>query len=142
MQRTQTLSIDKGEAMRGLTGAIFTVIIVIALALPGLSAAQQLPMPMQKSILPGVTHVDYAGQTFVFTTAVKLTAKFEAAFPNEIRITIKTAPSHRSGGSLAPSGTPVLRIYWLEGDEVVFEGDPPEDPWSDIILTEGGFTEK
>jgi hypothetical protein len=140
-ERAKTLSIDKGETMRGFTRACFAVLLVTVLALPGLSVAEQIPMPVQKVILPGVTTVNYAAQTFVFTSAIKLTAKFEAAFPNEIRITIKTAPSHRSA-ALAPGGQALLRIYWLDGDEVLFEGDPPEDPWSDIILTEGGFTEK
>ena len=128
--------------MRGSTRAFLAVLLVTVLALPGLLVAQQVPVPVQKAVFPGVTTVNYAAQTFVFTTTVKLSAKFEAAFPNEIRITVKTAPSHRSGGALAPSGQPQLRIYWLEGDEILFEGDPPENPWSDIVLTEGGFTEK
>lgn len=126
--------------MRPVSQSLLALLLVVTLVIPGVLIAQQLPVQKTVAVFPGVTSIDYAGQTFVITTPVKLSAKFETISWTEIRITVKTGPSHRSGVSPAPGQT--LQIYWEEGDEILFEGDPPADEWTGIVLTEGGFTEK
>ena len=126
--------------MRPVSRNMLALLLVVALVIPGILIAQQLPVEKTVAVFPGVTSIDYAGQTFVITTPVKLSAKFETISWTEIKITVKTGPSHRSGVSPAP-GQP-LTIYWEEGDEIIYDGDPPGDEWSGIVLSEGGFTEK
>jgi hypothetical protein len=118
------------------------VLSILALAFmlgPAVCTAQELPVPTTVAVFPGVTHVPYAGQTFIFTTTVKLSAKFEWVGGNEIRIQVRTAPLPAGGMSLAPGA--VLQICWEGHDECIYDGTPPAE-WTGIIQTEGGFTEK
>ena len=125
--------------MRVVTGTILALMLVVALVSPGFLMAQQLPMPMQKIIYPGVTTVEYASETLVFTTSVALVAKFQFVSTSEIEVTVRTHSSGR-GGASAPGN--LLRIYWQEEDLWLYDGEPPEDEWIGILQTEGGFTEK
>ncbi|MEJ2719714.1 MAG: hypothetical protein P8181_01055 [bacterium] len=125
--------------MRVVTGAILALMLVVALVTPGLLQAQQLPMPVQKIIYPGVTTVEYAGETLVFTTSIALLAKFQFVNATEIEITVST---HAGGRATAAAPGNILRIYWQNEDEYIYDGEPPEEEWTGILLTEGGFTEK
>jgi hypothetical protein len=124
--------------MKVVTGTIFALMLVVALVSPGLMA-QQLPMPLQKVIYPGVTTVEYASETLVFTTSVALFAKFQCVSENEIEVTVR---SHSSGRAVTNAPGNMLRIYWQEEDRLIYDGEPPEDEWTGILQTEGGFTEK
>ena len=121
--------------MRKLSAVLFVVGLVVAVA----TYAEQLPVPKTEAVFPGVTRVQYVGQTFVFTTTVKLSAKFEVISDNQIQIKVKTALTPREMTALAPGE--MLRIYWEDGDETLFDGTPPEE-WTGFVLTEGGLTEK
>jgi hypothetical protein len=101
--------------------------------------AQQLPVPKTEAVFPGVTSVSYAGETFVFTTTVKLSAKFEWIGGNQIRIQVRTNTTPREGMELVPGQA--LRIYWEGEGETLYDGTPPSE-WIGIVLTEGGLTEK
>ena len=125
--------------MRAVTGTIFALMLVVALVSPGFLMAQQLPMPMQKIIYPGATTVEYASETLVFTTSVPLLAKFQFVSVNEIEVSVRTHTGGRAGTN-APGN--MLRIYWQDEDRIIYEGEPPEEEWAGILLTEGGFTEK
>jgi hypothetical protein len=127
--------------MRPVSKYLLALLLVVTLVTPGILIAQQLPVPKTVAVFPGVTDVDYAGQTFIITTPVKLSVKFETISWTEIRITVKTGPSHRSGPSPAPTQQ-ILQIYWEDGDEIIYEGEPPSEEWIGIVLSEGGFTEK
>jgi hypothetical protein len=129
------LQAEKGFAMRKFSAVLFAVGLVVAVA----AFAEQLPVPKTEAIFPGVTRVNYVGETFVFTTTVKLSAKFEVISDNQIQIKVKTALSPREMGALAPGE--MLKIYWEDGDQTLFDGTPPEE-WIGIVLTEGGLTEK
>jgi ABC-type glycerol-3-phosphate transport system substrate-binding protein len=122
--------------MRKLSAVLLAVGLVISVA----AVAEQLPAPKTEAIFPGVTKVLYAGETFVFTTTVKLSAKFEAAYPDRIQIKVKTSATLRDGMALAPGD--MVRIYWEDGDETLYNGMPPENEWIGMVLTEGGLTEK
>ena len=124
--------------MRVVTGTIFALMLVVALVSPGLMA-QQLPMPLQKIIYPGATTVEYAGETLVFTTSVALVANFHFISVNEIEVIVRT---HSGGRATTNAPGNMLRIYWQDEDRFIYDGEPPEDEWTGILLTEGGFTEK
>jgi hypothetical protein len=115
------------------------VLVVVALAVAVAAFAEQLPVPKTEAVFPGVTRVSYVGQTFVFTTTVKLSARFEVISDNQIQIKVRTNLVPRDMGALAPGE--MLKIYWEDGDQILFDGTPPEE-WIGIVLTEGGLTEK
>ena len=124
--------------MKNLALTVLTLVIVV-LAVHSPCFGEQLPTPKIEVVFPGVTRVVYADQTFVFTTTVRLSATFEFMPPGEIRIKVRTSAA--PFGGMAPAGQR-LRIYWQEGDETLYDGDPPEDEWIGGVLTEGGLTEK
>jgi hypothetical protein len=117
-----------------------TVLVAVVLVLAVVAVAEQLPIPKTEAVFPGVTRVVYAGQTFVFTTTVKLSAKFEVLNDREIQIKIRTAATLRDNSALAPAE--MLKIYWQDGDETLYDGTPPDGEWTGMVLTEGGLTEK
>jgi len=121
--------------MRKLSAVLFVVGLVVAMA----AYAEQLPVPKTEAVFPGVTRVQYVGETFVFTTTVKLSARFEVVSDNQIQIKVRTALTPREMTALAPGE--MLRIYWEYGDQTLFDGAPP-DEWTGYVLTEGGLTEK
>lgn len=102
--------------------------------------ADQLPAPKTESVFPGITKICYANETFVFTTTVKLSATFEYLPSNEVRIRVRTNIAVHEGMSLAPGQ--MMRIYWEDGDELLYDGLPPDGEWIGLVQTEGGFTEK
>jgi hypothetical protein len=125
--------------MRRFAVAILAVALVIQVV-PLQCLGDQLPAPKIESVFPGVTRIIYADETFVFTTTVRLSATFEYLPTNEIRIKIKTnVPIHQS---MAMAPAPAVRIYWEEGDEILFDGALPDGEWIGIVQTEGGFTDK
>jgi hypothetical protein len=125
--------------MRRFAVAILAVVLVTQTVFVP-CFADQLPAPKTEAVFPGVTRITYAGETFVFTTTVRLSATFEYLPSNEIRVRVKTnAPLHE-GMALAPGQ--MLRIYWEDGDELLYDGMPPDGEWTGLIQTEGGFTEK
>jgi len=124
--------------MKKLWAVLFVFVVVAAIG-SSVCMAQQLPAPKTEAVFPGITTILYADETFVFTTTVKLSARFEWIGGNQIRILVRTTTTPREGMQLAPGQA--LRIYWEDEDEVLYDGTPPTE-WSGIVLTEGGFTEK
>lgn len=124
--------------MKTFSAVLFALVLVIA-ATSAVCVAQHLLVPTTVAVFPGTTEVDYAGETFIFTTTVKLSAKFEWIGGNQVRIQVKTNPGPHEGMELAPGQT--LRIYWEGQDEILYDGTPPGE-WTGIVLTEGGLTEK
>lgn len=122
---------------------LVAVVLAVALTMSGMVAlghGEELPAPRTETIFPGVTKIVYAGETFVFTTTVKLSATFGFAAVNQISIKVKTAsPAQEMGGHV---GSPVVRIYWEDGDEYLYDGPPPDGEWTGLVQTEGGFTER
>ena len=125
--------------MRRIVGAFLVLVLTVSVG-SELCFGQYLVAPKSETILPGTARIEFAGQAVVFTTPVKIFVWFENMGSGRIRIRVKTALASRAGMALAPSEP--LRIYWEDGDEVLFEGTPPGGGWSGILLTEGGLTEK
>ena len=129
--------------MRRLTGAIIVGLLVALLAVPVGLFAQQLPVPVEKSVFPGTTTLQYAGQTFVFTSSVQLRVSFKANTDKEIEITVRAAASRSTDPySSTGSQTEQLVINWKNFNEDIYNGNPPTQPWTGVLNTEGGWTEK
>lgn len=117
--------------------ALAAAVLVLLLVTPTVLVGQKLPAPMERTILPGVTTIQYGGQTLIFTTAVTLHAKFKPITSGfELRF-----KSHSGYGGEAPSGGLGVQIFWEEQNQYIYDGDAPLG-WTIITLTEGGWTEK
>ena len=126
--------------MKFWTRAISALLIIAFLTAPSLLASQQLAAPFDRSVYPGVTTIQYANQTLVFTTAVPLRVKLRVVSPGHIQLRFKAQASRQPQGmGGASSGQTV--VFWEQIGENVFNGTAPEG-WTDIPLSEGGWTEK
>jgi hypothetical protein len=124
--------------MQRYAKALIALLVVCSLVLPSALLSQQLAVPVNKSILPGVTNIEYAGQTLVFTSSVALRVKLQMVSLKEIELTVLSRPGEAQG---APAQGGGLQIWWENWDEELYDGEPP-DSWTGILNTEGGWTEK
>ena len=129
--------------MKRLTAAITVCLVLSFMLIPAALVADQLPVPMEKSVFPGVTTIQYAGQTLVFTTSTALKVSFRANTANEIEVTVK-ASGTRSTDPYSTTGetTDQLVINWKNFNQDIYDGQPPTQPWTGVLNTEGGWTEK
>ena len=122
--------------------AISALMLVAFLATPFVAAADQIAAPLERSVLPGVTTIEYAGQTLVFTTAATLKIELRVVSPGNILLRFKAQATRQpSDGSSALLAGGQTVIYWEQAGAEVFNGSP-SDAWTDVPLTEGGWTEK
>jgi hypothetical protein len=121
--------------------AISALLIIAFLTVPSLVASEQLTVPMERSVYPGVTTIQYANQTLVFTTAVPLKVRLRVATAGHVELSFKRAASRDQGRGMAGAATGPTVIFWEEAAENVFSGFAQEN-WTDVPLGEGGWTEK
>jgi hypothetical protein len=121
--------------------AISALLIIAFLSVPSLVASEQLVVPIERGIHPGVTTIQYASQTLVFTTAVPLKIKLRVATAGHIELSFKKTNSRDQGQGMAGASTGQTVIFWEQAAEDIYSGFAP-DSWYDIPLGEGGFTEK
>ena len=122
--------------MKALSKLMFVSVVVTALLVPLATMSDQLPAPLQKTVLPGQATIEYAGQTLRFTTDVPLKVNLTPLGADRIEIKIVAHPSY--GGGNAPANTTV-QIFWANWNDEIYDGPPPLGA---IILTESGLTEK
>jgi hypothetical protein len=122
--------------MKALSKLMLVSVVVTALLLPIATMSDQLPRPVQKTVLPSQGTIEYAGQTLRFTTDVPLKVFLAPLGADRIEIKVVAHPSQ--GGGNSPANT-IVQIYWANWDDELYNGPPP---WSAILLTESGFTEK
>ncbi|NIM19256.1 MAG: hypothetical protein GTO51_02645 [Candidatus Latescibacteria bacterium] len=129
--------------MRMVLKFSFVCLLVLAILIPAAALFGQLPQKMEKFILPGTTHVSYAGQNFIFTTSTSLQVTFMATDINKIRITVKVRLARGEFRDVIPNaGGSELQILWVNWNSELYSGEPPDDPWTVILDTESGYTEK
>jgi len=128
--------------MKSRVRAISALLIIAFLTVPSLAVGQQLAAPVEKSIFPGVTTVQYANQTLVFTTTEPLKIKLQVMPAGHVQLSFKKAPSRTTQGQqgMATAAGQTV-IFWEQAAESVYNGTAGEG-WFDIPLTEGGWTEK
>lgn len=127
--------------MKVLARLLVAGVVLAALLTPLTILADQLPLPLQKKINPGVTTISYAGQDLRFTTAVPLVVRLEPLSTTRIKLTVSAYGAPAGGGHAAAPAD--LNIYWENWDSDVYTGPPPtSDDWEGVLNTESGFTEK
>lgn len=124
--------------MKILPKAFLASVFVVLLLLPLVAESDQLPVPLEKTLLPGVTTLNYWGQTLRFTTDVPIRVSLLAIGEGRIRLQFSRYGSLEGGAS----GTSDVLIQWENWDNEIYSGPAPDDPWSGILNTESGFTEK
>ena len=122
--------------MKALSKLMLVSVVVTALLVPLAAVSDQLPVPLQKTVLPPQTTIEYAGQTLRFTTDIPLKLTLTPLGTDRIEIKIVPHPSY--GGGNSPAGTTV-QIFWENWNDEIYDGPAP---WGVILLTESGFTEK
>jgi len=127
--------------MKSRVGVLSTLLIVAFLAVPSLVVSDQIATPMERSIFPGVTTVQYSGQTLVFTTAEPLKIKLRVVPAGYVELSFMKAPSRGGSQGARSSAGGQTVVFWEQSAENLYSGFAPEG-WFDIPLTEGGWTEK
>ena len=123
--------------------ALIALILIGLMVMPSAVFSQAMPVPLDTAVLPGVSTIQYAGQTFVFTTSVGLKVKFRAISMSEFEMEVRALPGHTSSHSgSATSSTEEIVINWKDYNQNILDGDTSKLPWDGILTTEGGWTEK
>lgn len=125
--------------MRKYSRALIALIVAVSLVTPVLLSAEQLAAPLDKKLSPGTTPVQYAGQTFVFTTNILLRVKFQMV--NSTQFELNVTALNYTPGAAGPGG-PAVSIFWDDNNDQIYDGDPTSAGWTGVIDTEGGWTEK
>jgi len=132
---------NKVMKMKAVSRLLTAGMVLVLLVLPMGVMADQMLMPMEKKISAGTTVVNYAGQSLRFTTGIALVAKFDPVSDKNFRLTV-----HIYGTPPGPSAASGLEfeLVWEDFQKEVYNGPPPPpgDPFSEIFLSESGFTEK
>ena len=125
--------------MKALSRLLLIGVMLVALSIPFTAIAGELAAPLETAVAPGQTTIHYAGQDLKFTTDVALKISLSAPEPGKIKLVVKT----RAVPPGASSASTELQIYWENWDSKIYSGPPPAgEPWTGILLTESGFTEK
>ena len=124
--------------------ALIALFLIGLLVVPATGFAQGMPLPVERAVLPGVTTIQYAGQTFVFTTSVALKVRFEASSQTQFEMSVRSLAGGHPGAGASPSsgGLEEIVIDWKDFNQVVLDGDSSKLPWDGLFGTEGGWTEK
>ena len=118
-----------------ILAGIFVALILFPLA----AVSDQLPAPLERNIFPGVSVIDYAGQTFTFTTDVPLQVILLPLDQTRIQLKFKFRGGMPSGSAPVAAN---VEIFWENWDNEIYSGTAPSSWWIGILLTESGFTEK
>jgi hypothetical protein len=113
--------------------AVLGLLLVLS---PVASFGQDLPLelPIGKRVNPGISFVQYAGQTFRFATLVPVNVSFEMVSATVIHLKFVGAPEATSGA---------LAVYWVNFQTDIYDGTVPVgDPWEGDLSTESGFVDR
>jgi len=116
---------------------ILVAVALLALVLSPLAvSADQLMLPMEKKLQPGVNIVQYGDQSFRFSAPVRLFVKLNPAGATQIRMEVRIYGS--------PSGTSSdpIEIQWMNWGAEIHVGTLPESGLLALLNTESGMTEK
>ena len=116
---------------------------ILALILPSLGLAGELPAPLEKKVLAGTSTITYAGQTLRFTTPVALIVRCDPETAIRIKITVGIYPGTPLPNGAASFAAETLNIYWSNVGTDVYNGIVPViEPWTGWLNTEGGFVDR
>jgi hypothetical protein len=115
---------------RFLAAVVFLALVLAPLA----AGSDQLPLPAEKKLRPGVSLIDYGGQSLRFTSDVSLVVRLNPIDATRIRLEVRIY----GGGT----SNEIIQIHWMNWGADIHVGTLPSqgDVW--ILLTESGMTEK
>lgn len=125
--------------MKRTIGAITLCLVMALLVFPAAPASGQLARNVDKAIYPGTTTIQYAGQTLVFSTSAYLKVSLKMLTLTQIEMTVRTLDYNMPQELY---GTSSLTIEWVNFNETVYSDNPPAVPWTGVLDTEAGWTEK
>jgi hypothetical protein len=128
--------------MKALSKLVLASVLLVLLVAPSTSMSDRMPAPIVQVVEPGQSTILYAGQSLRFTTDVPLKLSLTPLEPGRIHMKVKAIIPRGGGGNAPASGSEIVEIFWLNWDNEIYDGPPPENPWEGILLTESGFTEK
>jgi len=115
---------------RFLAAVVFLTLVLAPLAV----GADQLSLPMEKKLKPGINLIDYSGQSLRFTSTIALFVKLNPIDATRIQLEVRIY----GGGS----SNETVQIYWMNWGAEIHAGALPASGDSWILLTESGMTEK
>ncbi|MDH3215660.1 MAG: hypothetical protein OEN01_05105 [Candidatus Krumholzibacteria bacterium] len=127
--------------MKSHAKVLIALTIIAFLIVPSTVISQQLPVPVEKSVFPGVTTIQYAGHTLVFTTSVALKVKLRPVDSTKIILAFKAYSRDQLQGPATAAGPGQTVVFWENTGEEIYNDAAPGE-WNEIPLTEGGWTEK
>jgi len=126
----------KVATMKSISRILASVVLLALVLSPLAVSADQLMLPMEKKLLPGVNIVQYGDQSFRFTAPVRLYVKLNPVTATTIRMEVRIY-----GSPTGTSDDPV-EIQWMNWGADIHVGTLPESGFSALLLTESGMTEK
>jgi hypothetical protein len=129
--------------MKRLLPRMSVLALGLALLVCAVSASgDEILLPLEAKIRAGETTIDYAGQSFRFTTSVPLYARFEWMSASHIQYKVRVQAGYAIPS--APAGTieNTVEIYWSNADKDIYSGGVPTGTLEGILNTEGGFVDR
>ena len=129
--------------MRRLLTVVLVSVAIVAVVVPYFATASQVPVPMFKKLAPGTHVVQYAGQSLRFITPVAISVRFTPLSDiTTFKLTVAIYPTQSPPPAAASQLD--LQIHWLDWGSIVYTGSVPgtSEPFTGILWTESGFTEK
>lgn len=129
--------------MKRLLPRMSVLALGLALLVCAVSAyGDQILMPLETKVRVGETTVDYAGQSFRFTTSVPLFVRFDSISSSQIQYKVKVQAGYPIPS--APAGTVEnsVEIYWVNSATDIYSGGAPSGTLEGILNTEGGFVDR
>jgi hypothetical protein len=115
----------------------------LALLVCAVSAyGDQILMPLETKVRVGETTVDYAGQSFRFTTSVPLFVRFESISSSHIQYKVRVQAGYAIPSSPAGTAENTVEIYWANANTDIYSGGAPTGTLEGILNTEGGFVDR
>ena len=101
-----------------------------------------IQMPLEKKILAGESSVEYAGQTFRFTTSVPLFVRFDSVGPTKVQYKVRVQVGYPLPSAPAGTAENTVAIQWVNVGEELYNGGAPSGWVEGILDTEGGFVDR
>lgn len=101
-----------------------------------------LPLPLEKKLPAGESTIQYAGQSFRFTSSVPLWVRLEPVSETRIQYRVKVYPGHPIPSGPVGTAENALEIYWVNVGTDIYDGGVPSGTIEGTLDTEGGFVDR
>ena len=101
-----------------------------------------IQMPLEKKLPAGESSVEYASQTFRFTTSVPLFVRFDSLGPTKIQYKVRVQSGYPIPSGPAGTTENTVAIQWVNVGTELYNGGAPSGWVEGILDTEGGFVDR